>query len=526
MRTTKDTRWDLEAEVVIVGYGGAGAVSAITAHDAGARVLILERQPADRRHPSTLMSGSSVICPSDVDGAVTHMKALYNAGPGLYETDPEVLQTWAQYCSQNVSWIESNGGKVTLFAKVGEHPDVPGYESIQNYRFDMIEHPTPWGLRGYGYGMFTWMAGLVQQRNIDVVYGARARRLLTNGRGEVVGVRVDHDGKPTNIRATRGVVLTTGGFEFSEWLKLQYLRVYPTHFYANPDNAGDGIPMTQELGAAMWHMSACSAKAIMKFPEFPTGFPINYWGYAGGLSRWDTSKFPMGYIDKTGAEATCGVMQVDRDGKRFTNEVWKQHTQYYELTLYDSHKGTYPRVPCYWIFDNARMNAGQLPLRETGAAGPLRLYPWSQDNQAELEKGWIVKGDTIEDLARKMDLDPANLKQTLKEYNDACSTKVDPLGRPANTLVPLSAPFYAMPLWPGGANTQGGPQRNSRAQVMNVNGEPIPRLYAAGELGSIYGMLYPVGGGNIAECIAFGRIAGENAAAQKPLRELVARPKP
>ena len=76
-------------------------------------------------------------------------------------------------------------------------------------------------------------------------------------------------------------------------------------------------------------------------------------------------------------------------------------------------------------------------------------------------------------------------------------------------------PFYAVRIFPGGPNTQGGPRRNSRAQVVNPFGKPIPGLYAAGECGSIYGMLYPMGGGNLAECIAVGRGAAENAVREK-----------
>lgn len=511
-------RWDEEADVVVVGYGGAGAVAAVTAHDAGARVLVLERQPPERRHPSTFMAAGSILCPSDVEAALRYMTRLYAAAPGLSETDPSVLRAWAEYSSQNLSWIEQRGGKVKLFRKVGEHQTVADHHAVQQFRFDMIDHPTPWGVRGYGYGLFTWLSGLVAQRTVEVMYGVRARRLLTNGHDDIVGVRADRGGREISIRADRAVVLTTGGFEFNEWLKLQYLRVYPTYFYSNPDNTGDGISMAQDVGAALWHMNACSAKAIAWFPDAPTGFSVNFWGYGGGMTREDTYRVAAGEGDGTGIRAACGVMQVDRYGKRFTNEVWKQHTHYYELTLFDSHKRIYPRVPCYWIFDDARMSAGQLVGRESGAAGPLQMYSWSHDNQRELERGWIVKGDTIEELARMLEMDAATLKETLREYNEACATGRDPLGRPARTLVPLDAPFYAMRLWPGGPNTQGGPQRNARAQVLNVDGEPIPRLYAAGELGSIYGMLYPLGGGNLGECIAFGRIAGENAAQERPLR--------
>ena len=114
-------------------------------------------------------------------------------------------------------------------------------------------------------------------------------------------------------------------------------------------------------------------------------------------------------------------------------------------------------------------------------------------------------------------MSPAILHNTVQTWNKYCEMGKDPkFGRNPNDLVPLNElPFYAVRLLPGGANTQGGPRRNRRAQMVNPDGNPIPGLYGAGELGSIYGMLYPVGGGNLAECIAFGRIAGQNATMDK-----------
>jgi succinate dehydrogenase/fumarate reductase flavoprotein subunit len=82
-------------------------------------------------------------------------------------------------------------------------------------------------------------------------------------------------------------------------------------------------------------------------------------------------------------------------------------------------------------------------------------------------------------------------------------------------MAPITTgPFYAFPLWLGGPNTQGGPIRNEKSQVCDPDNNPIPRLYSAGELGSVYGYLYPTGGGNNCELIAFGRIAGTNAASE------------
>jgi predicted oxidoreductase len=146
------------------------------------------------------------------------------------------------------------------------------------------------------------------------------------------------------------------------------------------------------------------------------------------------------------------------------------------------------------------------------------LYKWSADNSEEVKKGWIVSASTIVELAQKIKLDPQVLADTVNKYNSYTTDKKDLAfpARPAASMIPLdTAPFYAVPLLPGPNNTFGGPRRNAKAQVINTYGEPIPRLYSAGELGSIF-VQYPQGGANNGECIAFGRIAGKNAVAEKP----------
>ncbi len=124
-----------------------------------------------------------------------------------------------------------------------------------------------------------------------------------------------------------------------------------------------------------------------------------------------------------------------------------------------------------------------------------------------------MKGDTVAELAANLSMPPENLTNSIDTWNRHCQAGRDAeFGRSPLELVPLDEPpFFAIKLFPGGSNTQGGPRRNGRAQVLNPFGEPIPGLYAAGECGSVFGMLYPAGGGNLAECIAFGRIAAENA---------------
>ena len=131
---------------------------------------------------------------------------------------------------------------------------------------------------------------------------------------------------------------------------------------------------------------------------------------------------------------------------------------------------------------------------------------------------------TIDELAHKILADPDNaglmnpseLRKEVKKYNEFCKKGEDAdFQKPKQWLQPLEdPPYYAVKLWPGGPNTLGGPKRNTRAQVLRVDNTRLPRLYAAGELGSVWGMIYE-GGGNIAECVAFGRIAGTNAATRK-----------
>jgi succinate dehydrogenase/fumarate reductase flavoprotein subunit len=155
--------------------------------------------------------------------------------------------------------------------------------------------------------------------------------------------------------------------------------------------------------------------------------------------------------------------------------------------------------------------------RVMGWASVVKKMQFSKDCSEEVAKGWIQKADTIADLAVKINLNPKNLTKAVDKWNDACDKGLDTeFGRSAANLGPIKqGPFYAMRISLGILNTQGGPKRNAKAQIVDPDDKPIPRLYSAGELGSMYSFLYN-GGGNIGECLAFGRIAGRNAAAEKP----------
>jgi succinate dehydrogenase/fumarate reductase flavoprotein subunit len=522
---TEHINWDEEAEVVVVGYGGAGAVTSIAAADAGARVIIMEKQAADtptctNHTPSTRMAGGGFICPEDPEKAIEYFLGLRRiANEAADEEEIAMIRQLCYGMADNLDWLESIGAKIggaeshspsfahmdlktaTVGGKAGLHdadfPELPGSETLRVFWVEKSDEYR------HGAAFFNALDKARVKRGIKVLWETPGEHLVIEN-GEVRGVIGTKDGKPFAVKATRGVVLTCGGFEHSEFYKKNYLRPLPIEFYGNPGNTGEGITMSLEAGAALWHMNCISYRATMKFPEHPLAF--------GTQHHSQMSIF------------------VDKRGNRFSNERYKSHAFGYELANYDCYAMCYPKVPFYWIFDEKRRKLGPLASQH-GTCNPPRgikgriHYLWSEDNLAEIERGWVWKADTLEELGQIIAADPDNnglmnidnFKATVERYNQMCRDGEDlDFHRPKNSLGTIEdGPFYAVKLWPGGPNTQGGPMRNIKCQVLRPDKSPVSRLYACGELGSFFGMLYN-GGGNIAECLSMGRLAGKNVASEKP----------
>jgi succinate dehydrogenase/fumarate reductase flavoprotein subunit len=170
----------------------------------------------------------------------------------------------------------------------------------------------------------------------------------------------------------------------------------------------------------------------------------------------------------------------------------------------------------FFNFDHTLFSAGPLYDKHPshGWTQIVEKYDWSEDNSAELAKGWIAKADNLEALASKVGLNGATLTETVARWNKSAEAKHDAqFGRKLMLAPIVRKPFYAIEMSPSMLNTQGGPRRNEKAQIVRPDGSPIARLYSAGELGSIYSYLYQ-GTGNLGECLAFGRIAARNAVAE------------
>jgi succinate dehydrogenase/fumarate reductase flavoprotein subunit len=194
---------------------------------------------------------------------------------------------------------------------------------------------------------------------------------------------------------------------------------------------------------------------------------------------------------------------------------YTQDTTHRPMELYDPHRQRFARVPSHVIFDEKGRTL--YPVGAPTFNNADLAYEWSNDNLREVASGVIKKAATVAELAHTIGCDPDVLAATVARWNELCRNGSDAdFGRPPGTMMPLERPpYYAGEVWPVVSNTQGGPMHDSRQQVINVYGEPIPRLYVAGELGSVFAHLY-LSAGNISECFIGGRIAGREAAAEEP----------
>ena len=193
----------------------------------------------------------------------------------------------------------------------------------------------------------------------------------------------------------------------------------------------------------------------------------------------------------------------------------RQDTPIRALDYYDADIQDYPRIPSYLIFDEEGRALGPV-ARPIGGDERARTE-WSDDNLAEVKKGFILTGDSLKELASKLSMDAEDLTETVQRWNASCRAGRDrDLRRPPGTMMALEhPPFYAITTWPVITNTQGGLVHNQHQQVLASDGQPIPRLYKAGEMGSVFGHLYMLAGNN-SECFIGGRVAGEQAASVKP----------
>ena len=482
--------YDVEADVVIVGFGGAGAAAAIEAHDRGAEVLVLESAPSSMPGGNTGCCAGFMIVPSSVSEGVAYYRAM---AFGTVK-DERLIKAMAENIIAVPGWLNSLGIPTVINARgiAGTFPTLPGSTVDQI----LVE--------GGGHVAFKGLSAQVKNRGITVLYESPASQLIQDPlTKEILGVVGRRNGLDIRVKSKKGVILACGGYQKNQEMfnNFNYPGVH-VHNLGTPYNNGAGIWMATSVGAKLWHMSN------FELMNFAIKEPSEVFNCSASLQY-----YPM----------SGSYIYVNKHGRRFVEESRRfgHYKGDIEACKFDHRNAEFPNMPPYLIFDDIFRKKGplvpkhSLPPQMISWLTVHNLYEWSEDNSREVSRGWIKKADTIEELAEKLGIDTNGLCKTVQEYNKYCQQGSDvEFSRAPTSMSPIvSPPYYGTELCLNIINTHGGPVHNAAAQVVGINDEPIPRLYAAGELGSFFGHLYQ-GGSNFPEALAFGRIAGRNAAAE------------
>ena len=501
--TTKAKDIEETVDVVVVGAGGAGMTAAITATDAGKKVIVVESQP--------IAGGNSVRSTGGMNAAktpyqdknefkeaagvektlataaekfadnatITALAATvksqwdaYQANPQGYfdspelmaldtmiggkgKNDPELVKILTQNSAGAIEWLASIGAELKSVGAAGG-------ASVKRIHRPVDENGKTAAVGAY---IVPILEKNVHDAGVEVITDTTAKKLLTEN-GKVVGVEAEgKDGNKVVIHA-KSVIMATGGFGANHEMVEKYKPELKGFATTNADGAqGQGIEMASEVGAATVDMDQIQIHPTVHIDEDGNAHLITE-GVRGD-----------------------GAILVNKEGKRFFDEVQtRDKVSAAEIQQTDGEA---------WLILDQKM--------VDGAA----VY------QGYVNSGYAKTGKTIEELAQNINVDPATLAETMKNWAEIYANKVDPeFGRTSfsaeNALD--QAPYYAILVKPGIHHTMGGLKINTNTEVLNEKGEVISGLFAAGEVtGGIHGA-NRLGGTAVTDIIVFGQIAGENAA--------------
>lgn len=446
-------------DVVVIGGGGAGLSAAITAKEAGANVVVLEKMPL--AGGNTLISGAEMAVANNwiqkrdgiEDSLDLHVEDTLAGGDNI--NDPELIRVIAENSLAGAEWLRDDVGVVWED------------ELMQFGGHSVMRSLVPKGASGKE--IINKLVAKAEALEIPLLLNTRATELIQDG-DEVVVVKAISDKANYTFNATNGVVIASGGFGSNLDMRLKYNpEIDETILSTNgPGITGDGIIMAENVGAELVGME--------HIQTYPICDPLT-----GTLLYYDDARL-YGH-----------AIIVNKEGKRFVEEMSRRDVMSMAIKAQTGHV-------CYELLDQKGFDESHLAENH----GPELDYLYKND--------LLVKADTIEEAAKFFDIDADEMLKTVDTYNSYVEKGEDPeFNKRKLTFKIENAPYYILKAAPAVHHTMGGIKINTNAQVINTKGNVIPGLYAAGEVtGGIHGT-NRLGSNAIADIIVFGRIAGENA---------------
>ena len=488
-----------DADVVVIGAGGAGMTAAMTAADAGQKVVILESQAMVGGNSAratggmnaaktvyqdenefdqaagvekTLATAAEKYADNETITAlaktVSEQWAAYQANPtGYFDSvelmeldtmvggkginDPELVKTLCEGTADAIDWLDENG--ITLH----------NVSSFGGASVKRIHRPV--NAEGKTVSVGSYMIPLLQENcekaGVKMMLDTTATEILTDANGAAVGVKATGASGETVTVNAKAVVLASGGFGANLDMVVKYKPELKGFMTTNaPGIQGQGIEMAQAIGAATVDMDQIQIHPTV---EANTAALITE-----GL-RGD------------------GAVLINAEGKRFIDEVG---TRDVVSAAEIAQTGSYS----WLVVDQAMVDASSVI-------------------QGYIKKGYTVTGETYEELGKAMGVDEAAFAETMNTWNGYVEAKNDPdFGRTSFANPLNNGPYYAIKVTAGVHHTMGGVTINSATEVLKEDGTVIPGLFAAGEVtGGVHGA-NRLGGTAVADFVVFGRIAGESAA--------------
>ena len=472
--------WDDEADVVIVGGGGAGLAAGIEARERGATVIVLEKEKNNHKANSARAAGAFAAESSlQKERGINYTRDAAFKQAVTYshwQNNVPLVRKIIDISASTIDWLLQHG--VQFKDVTGIWSDCP--RTWHLFAGDPL-HPQ----------LLPALTKAAKQSGVKLMYRTPATGLIVGPKGRVIGVEAEADGQQVKIRAHGGVILASGGFGANKEMLKKYTK-WNERFknYGCRSNTGDGIRMAEAVGASLEGMDVLLMSQVRK------AAPGELW-----------------------APSVQAYLFVDKEGERVADEslqnIW---TEMGNVILRQKDQ------TIIVIFDEESKNS----LIDTGAKVSFHIFWWEgkkatnldEEIQMGVKRGFVKQATTISELAAAIKVDPATLENTVAQYNQSCDKKHDDMFlKDPKYLEPVrKPPFYAMVCdRPEYYTTLGGVGINAKCQVLDGNNNVIPRLYAVGnDAGGMWiGCYNPyMSGGCVGFALNSGRIAGENAAAE------------